>query len=105
MKKLWNKIRKWLIKKLGAVEDAPILPQKLVVMPSDYITVCAEQIISTDLCRGKLEYAHKVAMREIAYQLAVELLNKGYIKFETNENPYLLETRIRGTVMVCDRWR
>lgn len=105
MKKLWNKIRKWLIKKLGAVEDTPILPQKLVVMPSNYIPVCAEQIISTDFRRGELEYAYRVAMREIAFQIASELLDKEFIQFESNENPYLLETRIRGTVMVCDRWR
>ena len=106
MKKLWNKIRKWLIKKLGAVEDTPIVPSKICVMPSDIIKVYGVQTIPSWYLTGRKGEVESVlcrAKREVAWQIAAELLDKEYIRFETNENALTMETKISGTLMVCDR--
>lgn len=77
MKKIFDKTRKWLIKKLGGYDyDAKMDDFIVTKTMTEMVTATAVRIVNPNIIDAELEYL----TREVAYELADKLVDEGLIK-------------------------
>ena len=97
MKKAWERLRKWMIVKLGGYvkEPIPVVRYDRVTLPTR--KVCAEGRFSIEAQPGNIKHI-------IAHELAKSLCDQGLMQYQylqDPEDPQRLR-RVRGTIRVIE---
>ena len=96
--KPWVKFKHWLIKKLGGHVHKEVVEVRYVErLP---LTLVAERKVSLDSLEWDRERIESLIKKDLACEIAKELLERDLLEIEEAENPIYRVTRYRAKIAV-----
>lgn len=103
MKKIFDKPRRWLIKKLGGYDyDAKMDDYIVTKTLTEMVTATAVRIVHPNM----LDIDRDYLTREVAYELADKLVDEGLIKISDisiNEHESRIFATVKAVKFECER--
>lgn len=105
MKKFFDRLRRWLIKKLGGYTEqyTPPIRREIVRERSvkTHKLVAQTKVRPEDLAGGEIDYK-QYCESALLNQIVVDLQQSGLIIWESSEDIFRQEVNVRATVYVAD---
>lgn len=104
MKKFFDRLRRWLIKKLGGyTEQYTPIRREVVREPSveTHKLVAQTSVRAVDLAGGAIDYK-RYCESVLLDRIVGDLQQSGFILWESSEDIFRQEVNVRATVYVAD---